>query len=256
MDSRLPLLATATPSTTLGSNLGLWFTRCSEWYRKRLDWFDKMPVPISQSQEHTHTTSAKQPFEINSFGVSEQDVLSYLESLKRFELPDLAPGVSVTNLPVFDDLTLYDGVTQDIQSNFWQKEVSRLMGVVTSTEALTFSGSTQLSVDSTRSHATLARLATNVLVAMCIVPLMDKQHWLKMTNTFAHDTVNEDDDGTNNDHEGSQNNQRDAFALVDYITAVQSRISLRKCIEQDSRNPDSRPFGKDFLQGQDRLNKH
>ncbi|KAK3505468.1 hypothetical protein B0T13DRAFT_486066 [Neurospora crassa] len=180
------------------------------------------------------------------------DVVADLNIYKRFCLPSLAPGVQVTELPNFDDITRYE-VRADVQEGLWNLEATRLVNAVTRGVLPRFQGSADLEVsDSKITYAALADLAEKMMQCLSIVShdrecLLMKYH----EPSFDSDKLEESEgvlryllkksrsNGSGQNQRGeaqrhaSMSNIEDFFVFVDYCTAVLARY-LCSAVEGNS----------------------
>ncbi|KAI8719788.1 hypothetical protein NCS52_00760800 [Fusarium sp. LHS14.1] len=170
--------------------------------------------------------------------ISEDEVLEAVNMHKRFCMPAAAPGVEVTDLPNFDDLTQYE-VVEKVQEQLWANEVTRLLQAVTSSTPLDFKGSAALAVDSKRSYETLAAMDDQVWQAVNIaiydgeslvashMKELYKADILKKSRLVLDDLCDreEEDDALEYSAEAMPRHTRqDFFNFVDYCTAVIARV--------------------------------
>lgn len=99
--------------------------------------------------------------------INKTDVVNELMIHKEFCMPWIAPGVEVTNLPSFDDVTNY-GVKEETQYELWNLEAQALVDDVIQKEPLRFQGSSDLAVDSKESYALLAIVADQLMQCLHI----------------------------------------------------------------------------------------
>ncbi|RTE84859.1 hypothetical protein BHE90_000561 [Fusarium euwallaceae] len=162
------------------------------------------------------------------FDITEDELLEAVNMHKRFRMPLVAPRVVLTDLPNFDDITQY-GVSEEIQQHLWSNEIARLLGAITSPEALAFKGSKALAIGSKSSYEMLAAMADHVWEALNIaaydgegllatdVKELCKVDLLKSSRlVLVYLCGKEEDD----DAPGIE----DLFNFVDYLTAVLAQI--------------------------------
>lgn len=200
-------------------------------------------APSPQSGVHQQPTSGsdstKQP--PASIAVTEAEVREELRIHKRFQLPSIAPGVELTDLPNFDDVTPYD-VTEEAQEQLWDLEARRLVQAVTQDDPPCFEGSQDLSVDSKKAHALLAVLADRVMHCLIICSYDGENSLAKHHEAFCSKSELEscrlslgyltgedkEDDlsmtGDASKTEDSKVNDEDFFEFVDYCTSILARL--------------------------------
>ncbi|KAL8381777.1 hypothetical protein RB595_005845 [Gaeumannomyces hyphopodioides] len=167
--------------------------------------------------------------------ISVADVLKAVRFHKSFQLPSVAPDVEVTDLPTFDDLTLY-GVGEDEQERLWDLEARRLVGAVTADAHRPFCGSAELAVDSKSSYEAMAALADQVFQVLDIVEhdreslLAEHESMLCTKNkiqrslvglNYLRDRYEEDEE---HDPDSPCTNRQDLFHFIDYCTATLARL--------------------------------
>lgn len=183
------------------------------------------------------------PMEVNKdspepITIDENIVLKELSIHKCFRLPAHAPGVEVTDLPNFDDVTPY-GATDEVQQQLWELETKRLVKAVTEREPLRFRGSMDLAIDSKEAYAILASLADRVMQALTIIShdgesmlaehhrsLFSKTKWRDSQISLGYMCDKEDDRdaGERRPEEAAKGNTEDFFRFVDYCTAITARF--------------------------------
>ncbi|EEU48962.1 uncharacterized protein NECHADRAFT_75649 [Fusarium vanettenii 77-13-4] len=170
--------------------------------------------------------------------ITKDEVLEVVSMHKRFSMPSVAPGVEVTDLPNFDDVTLYE-VSEEAQEQLWANEVVRLLEAVTSPEPLAFEGSEDLAVDSKRSYEILADIADHIWHALNIAKY-DGESLLASNSQELHSVDDlrnsrfildhlcdqeEEDDALNDSSEAMPRHSRqDFFNFVNYCTAVLTQV--------------------------------
>ncbi|KAL2675637.1 hypothetical protein Neosp_011827 [[Neocosmospora] mangrovei] len=170
--------------------------------------------------------------------ITKDEVLEVVNMHKRFCMPSVAPGVEVTDLPNFDDVTLYE-VSEEVQEQLWASEVARLLEAVTSPEPLAFEGSEDLAVDSKRSYEILADIADHVWRALHIAKYdgesllasdfeeLHKADDLRSSRFILdHLCDQEEEDDALNDSSTARprHSRQDFFSFVNYCTAVLAQI--------------------------------
>ncbi|KAK3949798.1 hypothetical protein QBC32DRAFT_377923 [Pseudoneurospora amorphoporcata] len=197
-------------------------------------------APSTQSGVQQQTTSISDPTKQPpaSISVTEAEVLEELKIHKRFQLPSIAPGVELTDLPNFDDVTPY-GVTEETQEQLWDLEAKRLVEAVIQDEPPRFDGSPDLSVDSKKAHALLAVLADRVMHCLIICSYDGDNLLAKHHKSFRSKSELEsckislgyligedkDDDASQADKtEDIKANDEDFFAFVDYCSSILARV--------------------------------
>ncbi|EAA29862.1 hypothetical protein GE21DRAFT_3848 [Neurospora crassa] len=168
--------------------------------------------------------------------LSEADVLNDLRTHKGFGIPSIAPGLMVTDLPNFDDVTPY-GVTEQVQEELWELEAKRLVKAVTQEESLLFEGSDDMAIDSKKSYAILAVLADRMMQCLNISTYdgesllaqhhekrCDRSKMQKCKLLLSYLTNIEDDVTEAQKDDNVKVNDEDFFKFVDYCTSVSVRL--------------------------------
>ncbi|KAK1832648.1 hypothetical protein QBC39DRAFT_347839 [Podospora conica] len=172
-----------------------------------------------------------------SFKITEEEVLERVNAFRRFRQPHIAQDIEVTDLPVFESITPYEGDIE-VQSKLWAKEVARLVKAVNDDQPLEFRGSDDLAVDSRASHQLLAKLSDIVFQAFQVVlfdnqcilaehvqPLCDSDI-LERSRTSLYYLCNRDDEDGDADDDPKMliKHRRDIFAFIDICVAVLARV--------------------------------
>ncbi|KAM5342126.1 hypothetical protein ACJ41O_015157 [Fusarium nematophilum] len=153
-------------------------------------------------------------------------------------MPSIAPGVEVTDLPNFDDITQYE-VAEGVQEQLWANEVTRLLEVVTTPTPLDFRGTADLVVDSKRSYEMLAAMADHAWQAVNIatydgesilalhVKELCKVDSLKSSRAILDYLCEKEDEDDIVDGSGQampRYSREDFFNFVSYCTAVLAQV--------------------------------
>ncbi|KAK4445675.1 hypothetical protein QBC34DRAFT_412904 [Podospora aff. communis PSN243] len=177
-----------------------------------------------------------------SVAASEAAVLHAVNIHKHFEAPAAAEGITVNDLPAFEDLTPYN-VTEEEQDRLWAIEARRLVKEVTADTPPAFPASSHLETDSQDSYERLSSLADQVLQVMniiaydgesllaehekgfCSVTAVERSR-LSLDYLFdRHQEETENDEGNGkNDKTPSIQDRQDFFEFVNYLTAVLARV--------------------------------
>ncbi|KAK1773509.1 hypothetical protein QBC45DRAFT_79149 [Copromyces sp. CBS 386.78] len=208
------------------------------------------PTPVQQGTAHPKSLMEPLGRIMVPRDELEAEVLNALKIHKRFSMPSIAPGLEVTDLPNFDDVTAY-GVTEDAQEKLWDLEAKRLVEAVTQENPLLFEGSQQLDVDSKKAYALLAILADRVMQCLYISiydgeNLLAEHHQgrcskreLQKCKMMLSLLVDIEDDAGETQKEGESEgnnggatkktedlkvNEGDVFKFVDYCTSVAARV--------------------------------
>ncbi|KAK4149526.1 hypothetical protein C8A00DRAFT_37878 [Chaetomidium leptoderma] len=195
----------------------------------------KSDSPSSSDQPASPIPREAEP-EWPDFSVTDAEILQYVNMHQKFRLPGVE-GIEITDLPSFDEFTQYGSVTEEAQSGLWTKEVSRLVNVITSKDALNFQGSQDLAIDSIKAHETFTNLADRFLQALSIVsydgeclaaehePGLCQLESLRRSHvTLGYICNKEEEDDANKDDDWPATRLEDIFAFIDYCTAVLARI--------------------------------
>ncbi|EGO57268.1 hypothetical protein NEUTE1DRAFT_80771 [Neurospora tetrasperma FGSC 2508] len=204
-------------------------------------------APTAQSGVQQQKTKTSEPTRQppTSIAVTEAEVKEELRIHKRFQLPSIAPGIEVTDLPNFDDVTPYD-VTEDTQEQLWDLEAKRLVEAITQDSPPRFEGSHDLSIDSKKAHALLAVLADRVMQCLIICSydgenLLAQHHEARCSRSelrsckislgYLIGEDKEDDLSSTTDDtskvdtvEDIKASDEDFFAFVDYCSNILARI--------------------------------
>lgn len=168
-----------------------------------------------------------------------EDVVGDLNTHQSFRLPSLAPGVELTDLPNFDDVTQHD-VSETAQHDLWELEAERLVEAVTQMDSLRFEGSPDLASNSKYGYAILADLADRMWQSLSVATYdredLLRRHKASLCNFERLHTSGDilkrlvskedDEDGGGkrmDDPPAAKGSHEDFFALVDYCTAVLAR---------------------------------
>ncbi|KAK3899110.1 hypothetical protein C8A05DRAFT_18412 [Staphylotrichum tortipilum] len=189
----------------------------------------------STSDEPASSVAGDHEPETPAYPVTEADVLEHVNMHQKFRLPTVE-DIELTDLPSFDDFTQYGKITEDTQRGLWAKEVSRLVNVINSKDALSFQGSDDLDVDSIKAHEIFTNLADRFLQSLSIIsfdgecltaehePVICQVGSLERSHVTLNYLCNkEEEDDVNKDDE-SATRLEDLFAFIDYCTAVLARI--------------------------------
>ncbi|KAJ4197256.1 hypothetical protein NW767_009148 [Fusarium falciforme] len=170
--------------------------------------------------------------------ITEDEVLETVNMHKRFCMPSVAPGVEVTDLPNFDDITQYE-VSQEVQERLWANEVARLLDIVNNHALLAFEGSAALAIDSKNSYEILADMADHVWQAVNIATYdgqsilashckelfkVDILQSSRVVLDYLCDKEEEDDAFDNSGETMPHYSREDFFNFVNYLTAALAQM--------------------------------
>ncbi|KAK3494181.1 uncharacterized protein B0T23DRAFT_334842 [Neurospora hispaniola] len=191
------------------------------------------PSPGAQQTPDVPKPKMEPPGRIS---ISEADVLNDLRTHKGFGIPSIAPGLMVTDLPNFDDVTPY-GVAEQVQEELWELEAKRLVKAVTQEESLLFEGSDDMAIDSKKSYAVLAVLGDRMMQCLHISTYdgesllaqhyemrCDKSKMQRYKLFLSYLTDVEDDATESQKNDDIKANDEDFFKFVDYCTSVSARL--------------------------------
>lgn len=186
-----------------------------------------------ESQEASTSAPNLSPDDLDI--VTNEDILSIVESHKLFRMPSVTENTEVKDLPNFYDTTEYN-VTEEVQSALWAREVSRLVEVVTGNDPIAFNASSSFQVDSKKSYELFTELADQVWHSLNILSFDAESTMARHNKELCNGKImersrsvlqlfcNKDEDTDDIKPEEKKPRRDDFVHFVNYFTAVVARI--------------------------------